>query len=82
MGRAFSDTGGFKPCVDPVHAVIAFNSLFGLGIELRNRPGTGSGTAHAANAFLLIDVDNPIFSFYHGLSWTDWQTERIFAVIT
>lgn len=81
MRGTLGDTGWFESTVDPVQAVVAFDRLARGWIKLRDIPGAGILAGHAADAFLLIDMDDTVGSFQHGVSRADRHALRVLAVV-
>jgi len=81
MRGAKSHAGRFETLVNAIHAVVALDRLFGVGIELGRVPGADFRAGHAPDTFLLLDINNPVSTFFHGIRGADRHAERILAVV-
>ena len=80
-GRAGLDAGGLESFGDPISAQGALEHLLGLGVELGNIKGTAADAVAAADAVLLLKIDNAVGVLHNGaISRTRRQTSGIGAV--
>ena len=63
------------------NTIVALDHLVGQRIILWNHPWTGPGTGHTADAFFLINDDDPVFSLGNGIDRTNGGTKRILALV-
>lgn len=67
MGGTLCYTGWLLTCVDPVHTQVTLDGFAGIRILDRYVPWAGSGAGHAADAFVLINIDNTVFPLDHSV---------------
>ncbi len=82
MSGTFGDACRFQAGVETVHAEITFNCLAVVRILNRNLPWTGALAGHAADAGLLVDIDNTVVTFAHCSRRADRQAEGGVTVTT
>jgi hypothetical protein len=82
VGSALGDTGRFQTFIKPINAEITFDHFTGKRIKLWNTPRTGSGTGHAADAFVLIKHYNAVFPLSQSANRADFSAVWIIALIT
>jgi len=80
MRCTFCNTCRFEPLVNSVQTEVTFDCITRVGIFYRYFPWAGLLACHAANAFLLINVDDPIIPLHHGIGGTNWGAHRVLAM--
>lgn len=83
MRRAGGYTGGLKPLIHPVFAVVAFDHFSNSWIPLGSSPGTGGNTGFTANAKLVVHKNDAVaVPLMHGAGGASRNTPRGFTVET
>src|SRR5258705_2894749 len=79
--RARFNAGRLKTLPNTIRAECALKDFFGFWIELRNIEGAARNTVTAANAIVLLEIDDAVLILNNGaIGRARAQTSRILAV--
>ena len=82
MGRADDLAGRFESYFHTVSAKVAFRCGVGIGIDVKGIVGAGLHARLAANAEVVVKVNDAIGAVEEGYSRANLDTGRVVAVVT